>query len=156
MERLPVLSHGDFVLAQSKSIERYVAARLGFLGSSDQEAALIDMITEHVRDIKQKFNDAKLNKKGDELAAARATFIADVLPGWYAKLERTLAGGRFAVGGKISLADVAIHNLTADTFFDDREAAAAALAAHPSLSAITANVAEAASAWISSRPTTAF
>lgn len=39
-------------LAQSKAIERFLAKRFGFFGDNDLEGARIDMITEHIRDIK--------------------------------------------------------------------------------------------------------
>jgi hypothetical protein len=40
---------------QSKTIERFVARQHGFLGSNELEAAQVDMICEHMRDIKQMF-----------------------------------------------------------------------------------------------------
>eukprot|EP01034_Spumella_vulgaris_P001323 gene1323-1740_t len=63
---------GAVTLGQSKTIERFVAKKLNLFGSNDNEGALIDMIAEHVRDIKQKYNDAKAGKKDAELEAAKA------------------------------------------------------------------------------------
>jgi len=71
MDRAPVFQEltTGFTLAQSKAIERFLATRHGFMGANEYESAHIDMITEHVRDIKQKYADAKAGKTGDELAA---------------------------------------------------------------------------------------
>ena len=41
------------VLAQSKSIDRFVAKRFGFMGSNDLEAGWVDMVGEHCSDIKK-------------------------------------------------------------------------------------------------------
>jgi hypothetical protein len=56
MKRAPVIVvDGKLEIGQSKTIERYLARRLGLLGSDEAEAAQIDAITEHVRDIKDKY-----------------------------------------------------------------------------------------------------
>lgn len=160
MNRLPILDYkgadGDFSLGQSKSIEKFIARKHGLLGSSEIEAAQIDMITEHVRDIKQKYNDSKAGKKDEELAAAKQKFLSEDLPTWLAKLEKTLSGNNgFAVGQKISLADVAIHNLIKD-YFDDLVAASAATSSTPRVAASAESVASAASDYFASRPVTKF
>ena len=59
MDRLPLLEVNGQQIGQSKSIEKYVAKQCGLFGSNDIEGALTDMITEHIRDIKQSYNDAK-------------------------------------------------------------------------------------------------
>jgi len=53
MHRAPVLFVGDAVIGQSKSIERYLAKRANFFGNNATEEALIDMLAEHIRDIKE-------------------------------------------------------------------------------------------------------
>jgi hypothetical protein len=53
MHRAPVLIVGDAVIGQSKSIERYLAKRANFFGNNATEEALIDMLAEHIRDIKE-------------------------------------------------------------------------------------------------------
>ena len=69
------------------------------MGSNSIEAALIDMVTEHVRDIKQAYNDAKAGKTGDDQKAAKTEFITNLekLPSWFAKLENTLSGNGFGI-----------------------------------------------------------
>jgi len=154
MDRLPLLVYNGVTIGQSKTIGRFVAKKLGFFGSTDEEGALIDMITEHVRDIKQKYGDAKAGKQGDELAAAKAAFMATDLPTHFAKLEKCVGAGGYSVGGKISLADVTLQIFVQD-FFDDKAGAAAAVEGCPNISAVVATVATAAAAWIASRPATA-
>lgn len=57
---LPVLELEDgLMIPQSKAIERYVAKQLGYWGTNDVEAALIDSYCEFIIDIKQKFNAVK-------------------------------------------------------------------------------------------------
>ncbi len=160
MGRIPVLDYkgpdGEFSIGHSRSIERFVAKKLGFFGSNDTEAALIDMITEHVRDIKQKYNDSKVGKKDADLEAAKTKFISEDLPVWFGKLEKCLSGTNgFAVGSNISLADVTIYSLVND-FFDDLAGAAAATAAAPRVAASAESVAVAAASWFQSRPVTKY
>jgi hypothetical protein len=41
------------VIGQSKTIDRFIAKRFGFMGISDLEAAQVDMVGEHCSDIKK-------------------------------------------------------------------------------------------------------
>lgn len=155
MCRLPILEVDGWEIGQSRAIERFLARRHGLMGSNDLEAAYIDCLSEHVRDIKQKYADARAGKKDEALAEAKANFLSNELPKWLEKLEKCLKGDGFAVGDKISLADINIHSLIAD-YFDDKEAALAACANCPKLLASTAKVQEAAGEWFETRPKTAF
>lgn len=161
MDRVPLLMYqstdGSVTIGQSKTIERFVAQKTGLYGKDIYESAQIDMICEHIRDIYQKYNDAKAGKKDAELIQAKDTFIKTDLPKWLQKLEVVLAStaGSFAVGNSISLADVAIQQLIQD-YFDDKEGAASAAASCPKISASCAAVAEAAKGWFATRPVTKF
>ena len=75
-----VVIDGKDTIGQSKTIERYLARRLGVMGSSEIEAAQIDMITEHVRDIKDKYQKAKADKdqKAEYFAKTLPTFMEEV------------------------------------------------------------------------------
>ena len=57
-------------------------------GKNEMEEALIDMICEHVEDIKMKFADCKRGLSGEELTVAKAKFFAETLPMWMNKLEK--------------------------------------------------------------------
>lgn len=160
MGRLPILEYsgpeGTITLGQSKTIERFIAKKLGLFGSNDFEAAQIDMVSEHVRDIKQKYNDIKSGKKDAELQAAKEKFMKEELPVWFEKLEKSLSGiNGFAIGSSVSLADVSIFNIVRD-YFDDLPTASAATANAPKLATSAETVSLIAADWLSSRPSTPF
>jgi glutathione S-transferase len=144
---------GEPVVGQSKAIERFLAGRFGLMGANDVQAAQIDMLGEHVRDVKDAYQKAKAAGTGD-------AFLDEELPKWCAKLEhcvsKTGAPG-YAVGDKLSLAGLQIYNLLVE-FFDAKDKAAAAYKACPRLAAIVDNVAgnEKIKAWQAARPVTQF
>merc|ERR1719486_1043995 len=59
--RLPLLEADGKVFGQSKTIERFVAKRVGMMGANAVEEAQIDCICEHLRDCKDKYMKAKTN-----------------------------------------------------------------------------------------------
>lgn len=52
LNRAPILYYKGQPISQSKTIERFVARKLGFMGADEIEEAQIDAITEHIRDVK--------------------------------------------------------------------------------------------------------
>jgi hypothetical protein len=132
MQRAPViLVDGKTELGQSKTIERYLARRLGLMGSGEEEGAQIDAITEHVRDIKDKYQKAKADK--DE----KAKYFAEVMPDFMQKMDTAIGvvGGKGTgplIGKSLSLADVTLFVFIYD-FFDDKDKAKAAVAKCPRL-----------------------
>ena len=56
----PVLHVGDKQIGQSKAIERYIAKLTNMMGTNDIEAAQIDCVTEHIRDIKGTWLDCNI------------------------------------------------------------------------------------------------
>jgi glutathione S-transferase len=144
---------GKPVLGQSKAIERFLAQRFGLYGANDVEGAQVDMIGEHVRDIKDAYGKAKAAGNAD-------AFLATDLPKWLQKLEscvKQTGTPGYAVGNKLSLAGLQIYSLCVD-FFDNKEAAAAATKTAPAVAAIVDNVAnnDKLKAWLASRPVTMF
>ena len=115
MNRAPVLVVGGESIGQSTAIERLVARRLGMYGDSDLEGAKIDMIVEHIADIKKTYSDAKKAKKamGDEGKEEKCpvdAWFEEAAPAWFGKLELCLgATSGFAVGGKTSWADAKLY-----------------------------------------------
>jgi hypothetical protein len=93
MNRAPILMVGDLNIGQSKAIERYVAKRCSMMGSGDEEYAVIDCISEHTRDIREKWG--KIRSTGgmapstlkDE--ATKKWFDVE-LKDWLVKLEKSL------------------------------------------------------------------
>jgi len=132
MKRAPVIVvDGKLEIGQSKTIERYLARRLGLLGSDEAEAAQIDAITEHVRDIKDKYQKAK----GDK--AEKAKFFDEVMPEFMKKMDDAVGvvGGKGKgplIGSSLSLADVTLLVFLYD-FFDDKDKAKASVAKCPRL-----------------------
>ena len=90
---------------------------MGLYSSDDIEAAQIDTIDEHLRDVKKDYQDAK------ELGplAVEQWFLLS-LPKWMAGLEGCLSESGFAVGSKLSWADVEIFTFVT-TFLGHREGA---------------------------------
>lgn len=53
MDRAPVLHVGkDVVIGQSRSMERYVAKKCSLMGNTAEEEAIVDCISENVKEIK--------------------------------------------------------------------------------------------------------
>jgi glutathione S-transferase len=130
MGRAPVLVVDGESIGQSAAIERYAARRLGLYGASEIEGAKIDMLGEHLADIKKTYQDAKKKEKAGQEGAVDKWF-ADDLPSWLAKLEACLgATTGFAVGAKTSLADAKIYVFMKE-YFDNLEGVAAAASECP-------------------------
>lgn len=165
MDRAPVLEVGsDLKIGQSRSIERYVSRLCGFMGSNDAEAALIDCIAEHTRDIKEKWGKIRMiggmGSNAEKDAAMKKWFADGEYKEWLTKLERSLPASRspgFSVGSKLSYSDICIWHLLREQF-DDREAATKVSDEFPMLTEIANCVASNAElqAWLASRPNTMF
>jgi len=153
MDRIPLLTYNGVTIGQSKTIERFLARQFGLIGADEFEAAFVDMVGEHVRDIVQKYSDKKSGKSGEALEAAKTEFVNVDLPKWFAKLEKALPGSDFAVGNKISLADISIHQLV--NYFDDKAGAVRAYAGCSKVARSVEVVEERCRDYFASRPVTA-
>ncbi len=78
MGGVPVLVFNGVSIGQSKSIERFVASKLGFMGANAVEAARIDNVCENVRDINDAYNSATAKKKDAELDQAKVCWCVHV------------------------------------------------------------------------------
>jgi len=155
MGRLPILTYnGNFKIGQSKTIERFVATKLGFYGANEVETAEIDMLCEHVSDIRTKYGAVRTGKSGEELTAAVTAFITTDLGEWLTKFETVpcVQGNGHFIGTRLSLADILMHQLIFDTFGQHTEQATAVLATHPKIAASVTAVREAAKDYLSKRP----
>eukprot|EP01038_Epipyxis_sp_PR26KG_P011965 gene11965-16016_t len=155
MGRVPILNYNGEIIAQSKTIERFVAKKLGMAGANEIEEAKIDMICEHLNDIKQKYADCKKGVEGEALEAAKAKFLTEDLQLWMSKLEKCV-GSNFAVGTSVSRADVYIHQLIMDYFADDLTLASNSIQSCPKLVSIVDNIKGLVAEYIATRPVTAF
>jgi glutathione S-transferase len=125
--RLPLLEIDGQVFGQSKTIERFVAKRVGMMGSTPLEEAQIDCICEHLRDCKDKYMKAKGNPE------TKAAYFATEMPEFMAKVEKTCVGP-WLCGSKCTLADAAAFVFVKE-FFDDVESSTKAIAGCPKISA---------------------
>jgi len=134
LNRAPVLAveDGDGAkteIGQSKAIERYLAKKMGLMGKTAEEEAVVDCIAEHCRDVKDAamrkgFSQFTKDKTDEEKAAAREEWFKTEMPEMMKKIntavERTGSigdgddGSCFAVGTERSYADVAVWALLQD------------------------------------------
>jgi glutathione S-transferase len=136
--RMPCVQCGDCHIGQSVAINFAVASECGLMGSNTMEAAQILAIQEHLKEMGAAFRNLcsygtepsaeVLDKWFDTGAtdvsgpADRAGYSTRFLTWWMGRIEACL-GDNFAVGGKLSLADVLMYNTFAE-YLKPEEAAA--------------------------------
>jgi prostaglandin-H2 D-isomerase / glutathione transferase len=156
--KLPYLEVEGEIIPQSKAIERYLAKRFNMMGDNDIEYARIDGITEYVKDFKTAYQTVRklpANQKENGLKE----WFADTLKEKLELLENLLCREHqtFAVGNRLSLADVSLYSFITE-FFDDKESAWNSTVECPKLRSIVNNVRsnENLTTWVNNRPNTAF
>jgi len=92
--QLPVYKDGDFTLAQSASITRYIAAKNNFDGKTFEERATADSINESLWDLLRAIFKAR-----DQPEAEKEKVKAVVLPKFLAIWEKNLEKNQFVAGG---------------------------------------------------------
>jgi len=164
LDRAPVLITPEGVaIGQSKAIERFLAKQFGFMGTTNVEAALIDCIAEHCRDVKdaqtrKRFSAFVKDRTDEDKARAQREWFEDDLPAMLAKVEAAVGAGDAsngcAVGKAISYADVAIYSLLKECFPAYREATLLAAKDCPLLLEICDTVANnpKIKEWVEKRP----
>ena len=182
---MPVLSVGDQSIGQSAAINFYVASECGLLGDSTFEAASIISVSEHLKEmitayrtvmpwgqeptpeaIEKWFDSGATDSVG---TADRAGQPTRYLKWWAGRIEAALGSNGFAVGNRLSMADVLIYNVFAEQLKPEEVAADtpswkmepfyckaktdAVLATHPKIAASCAAVAsnENVQRWLSIR-----
>mmetsp|Transcript_24940 Transcript_24940/g.77010 ORF Transcript_24940/g.77010 Transcript_24940/m.77010 type:complete len:223 (-) Transcript_24940:241-909(-) len=159
MGKVPILEIDGVRIPQSKTIERYVAKKYGFMGSTDVEAAFIDAFADHCRDIVDAFTKAK-TAKGADLDA----FLTGALCDLCNLVEKAIPAelqGPFLFGEKPSLADVCFFYFFVDSTIDNDDQTAKMKAAYdpcPKLKAAMEAMAaiDAVVLWRQNRPKTTF
>jgi glutathione S-transferase len=166
--RAPLLVVDGAQIGQSKAIERFLAKKFGFMGDSDIEAAQIDCIAEHCRDVKDAqakkgFSMFTRDKTDEEKAESKKEWYETDMPAMLEKLEKAVAltSGKagYAVGEKITYADIAIFSLIKDcTIKSDEKDTLKAAENCALLLSIADKIASESnvSKWIESRPETMF
>jgi glutathione S-transferase len=128
---MPVMKVGNEYLGQSSAINYYIASELFLMGSSNLEAAKIINIEESLKEIHAAFHSmvpygqCPTEEQLDEWYTGGATDIdGPANPAgkdrryaiWYfGRIEKLLGTSGFAVGSQLSLADVLIYNLLAES-----------------------------------------
>ncbi len=155
--KVPLLEVGDQIISQSKAIERFVAKKAGLAGSNDLEAAQIDAVVEHVRDIKQAYQTPRKTEGDEAREEAMRVWFNETLPTTSQKLEKALPSCVADASAPLTHAHVSLYSLY-NCFFDNLEGAQEAIADCPRLRSVCARVAEhpAVQKWEAVRPSTAF
>ena len=170
---MPLLSVGDLHIGQSAAINYYIASECGLLGDSPFETASIISIAEHLKEmttasrtvmpwgqeptaeaLEKWFDSGSTDVSG---TADRSGQPTRYLKWWMGRIEAVLGSNGFAVGNKMSMADVLIYNSFAEHLkpeeaapdtpawklgaFYCKEKTDAALANHPKIAASCAAVA---------------
>ena len=133
--RMPVLQVGDDSIGQSSAIGYYVAAENGLLGSSTVEAANIIAIYEHLKEMSTAYRTVTAygnaatpeeeNKWFEEGAtdvtgtAVREGYSSRYLTWWMGRIENALDTNGYAVGSKLSYADVLLYFFFAEFLRDE-------------------------------------
>ena len=162
LNRAPLLLVDEQALGQSRAIERYIAAQGGLMGSSALEAALIDSVAEHVRDVKDAqarkgFGMFNRDKSDEEKAQLKDEWYTVDMPSWLKRIEQAVLPIEDIVCGDTpSYAAVCIWSLLRDGPPADQELVAAAAAGCDKLNAIADAVAKhpAVEEWVAKRPVT--
>lgn len=137
--RMPVVAVGEASIGQSAAINYYLAAENNLLGSNNLEAAQILAIGEHVKELNTAFRaivawgaeptEEQLQKWFEEGAtdstgpADRAGHSTRFLTWWLGRIEAVLGSQGFAVGDKLSLADVQLFFIFGDYLRENEVAA---------------------------------
>lgn len=167
MQRAPMLIlPSGVVIGQSKTIERYLAKKCSMLGKDDEEQALIDCVCENIRDIRDKFGKIRMtggmSDNQEKETALTKWYREGEMKDWIVKLEQSLPSNpthpNFAVGDRLSHADILIWNLMREVF-EDREAVDAVIEKDaPRIRTICQHVSALPSLqkWLQERPLTRF
>jgi glutathione S-transferase len=169
MDKLPVLEVDGQIICQSKAIERYLASTFGLMGTNVLEAAKIDSLCECIRDFKDMYQKVRnVNGCVEDKEIAINKWFTETLVERLGAFNNLLALGVYpdkgrddddvyAVGNRLSLADIVIYSFLVD-FFDDKAAIKKSYASYRTLNAIVRTVDnnEGIKKWMAERPDTPF
>lgn len=155
MDKLPFLQVDGKTIFQSKAIERYIANRYLLMGGDLEDGAIIDSYCECLRDFKTAYH---VEKKKENKEEAMNKWFTELLVNKLEVLDSIISNkgtnlDGYAVGGKLSLADVSIYTFLVE-YFDNKEGVLKAYENCPKLKAIVKTVGENEKIkhWIETRP----
>lgn len=156
LNKVPYLHLDDGkILCQSKTIERYLSKKYNMMGNNLEEEALIDSITECIRDFKDIYQKVKRENDNEELIK----FYNETLTEKWKLLENILCleCDSHSVGKKISLADLVIFSFITD-YFDDKQSILKSINNSQKIKNIIKNINENENIkmWLENRPKTVF
>ena len=156
LNKLPFLEVDGTVIPQSKAIERFLARKYNMFGSDEVETARIDGICEYVRDFKDAYQSVR-KLPADQKDDGLNKWFSETLPEKLTLLDNLLCKEHdlYAVGLKLSLADIVLYSFITQ-FFDNKESALNAC--QPKLKNIVENVGSIKEIqdWVKNRPETPF
>ena len=156
LNKLPFLEVDGTVIPQSKAIERFLARKYNMFGSDEVETVRIDGICEYVRDFKDAYQSVR-KLPADQKDDGLNEWFSETLPEKLTLLDNLLCKEHdlYAVGLKLSLADVVLYSFITQ-FFDNKESALNAC--QPKLKQIVENVGSIKEIqdWVKNRPETPF
>ena len=133
--RMPVIAVGDETVGQSLAIYYYLAADNNLMGDSLLESAQILSVLEHVREMNlayrtlipantepsqeardKWFDGGSKDVLGTADSSARSTRY---LHWWMGRIEQALDTDGFAIGSRLSVADIVLHYAFAETLRDE-------------------------------------
>ena len=160
LKRLPILEFDGHRIGQSRAIERFVAKDLGLMGKGKIQEAEIDAYCEHIRDLREAYQKVRGNPfapSTPEIDAAKEKWYDETMKQWMEKIENITCENGYAVGNKLSLADIVLY-CTLTQAFSDGEKAMASYANCPKISAIVKRVGEndGVKNWLATRPDNKF
>lgn len=134
--RMPVLQVGEQSIGQSAAINFYLATVSGLMGEGAIEAAQIISLQEHLKELvaslrakipygkeptEEELDAFFLGGSNDKSPAPAdmSTRSERRLPWWLSRIESALGDKGYAVGSKLSLADVLLYNTFAEVLKDD-------------------------------------
>lgn len=108
-EKIPVLFTEGAEIAQSPAINRFLARRFGFFGSSEVESALIDAAIEQFSDVKRAY--FKIRDQPAEVEKFYDNEVKDLFRLFSRQQEKLKSGVGHLIGNKLSLIDILIWQL---------------------------------------------
>jgi glutathione S-transferase len=132
---MPVLTVGDESVGQSLAIYFFLALENGLAGSNNLEAAQVLSIFEHVKEMNTAYRQVVPNgseptteglEKWFDAGATDVLGVADssvrstrFMKWWMGRIEQSLDTEGFAVGSKLSAADIALYYAFAEELLEN-------------------------------------